>query len=70
MSPALARHPRAALAIGAVVLSGWLAAIGLAIGTDASTDVESRAAPNGAPAEGPVARPGKAGPGYSLDGAD
>jgi hypothetical protein len=67
MSPA--RHPRAGLAIGALVLAGWLAALGVAMADDGSTSAESRAAPNASGAEAPVDRPGWAGLGYyqSLD---
>jgi hypothetical protein len=36
-------HPRAGLAIGVVVLAGWLGAIGAAIVTDSSADAGSRA---------------------------
>jgi hypothetical protein len=70
VGPRRATHPRAGLAIGAAVLAGWLGAIGAAVATDGSTDAESRAAPKSAAAEGPVARPGRAGPGYHVDGAD
>jgi hypothetical protein len=64
MSPQRRKQPRAALAIGAVVLGGWLAALGVAIANDGSTDSDSRAAPGAAAADAPVARPGRAGPGY------
>jgi hypothetical protein len=65
MSPQRPRHPRAGLAIGAVVLAGWLSAIGAAIATDGSADVEDRAAPGAGTAETRVARPGRAGPAYN-----
>lgn len=65
MSPERPVYPRTGLAIGAVLLAGWLGAIGVAIASDDSTNAESRAAPSGAGAEAedPVARPGRAGPG-------
>jgi hypothetical protein len=57
-------HPRAGLAIGALVLGGWLAALGVAIANDGTSDRESGAVPGSPSADAPVARPGRAGPGY------
>jgi hypothetical protein len=66
MSPA--RHPRAGLAIGALVLLGWFAALGAAIADDGSTTAERLATPSSGTSDAPVARPGRAGPGYQVDG--
>jgi hypothetical protein len=63
------RQPRAGLAIGALMLVGWLAALGAAIADDGSTNAASRAAPSSGTSDAPVARPGRAGPGYQVDGA-
>ena len=46
------------------MLAGWLGALGVAIASDNSIGGESRAAPGATTAETPVARPGRAGPGY------
>jgi hypothetical protein len=43
-------HPRAGLAIGAVLLAGWMGALGAAVASDESTGKDSRT--------------GRAGPGY------
>jgi hypothetical protein len=70
MTPQRPQRPRAGLAIGAAVLLGWLGMIGVAIATDGSGDTDSRAAPKAGAADGPVARPGRAGPGYLGTEAD
>jgi hypothetical protein len=49
MNPQRYAHPRAGMAIGAVLLVGWFGAIGAAIATDDSGD---------------PSRTGRAGPGY------
>jgi hypothetical protein len=64
MTTARRSHPRAGLAIGALLLAVWLAALGVAIADDGSTNAESRAAPNASGTDAPVARLGRAGPGY------
>jgi hypothetical protein len=61
------RHPRAGLAIGALMLAAWLGALGAAIADDGSSNAESRAAPSAEASQTPVARPGRAGPGYHQD---
>jgi hypothetical protein len=64
MTPRRSQHPRAGLAIGAVVFLGWLGALGVAIASDGSSDGDTRAAPDAATQEAPVPRHGRAGPGY------
>jgi hypothetical protein len=63
-------HPRAGLAIGAALLAGWLGAIGAAVASDSSTEAASRATPKAPETGTPVARPGRAGPGYDPPTAD
>jgi hypothetical protein len=70
MSRARRAHPRAGLALGAVMLAAWLAALGAAIADDGSTNADSRATARDGTAEAPVARPGRAGPGYHVGGTD
>jgi hypothetical protein len=70
MNTQRALHPRAGLAIGAVLLTGWLGVIGAAIASDSSTETASSAAPKAPETGTPVARPGRAGPGYDPPTAD
>jgi hypothetical protein len=59
-------RPRAGLAIGAVLLAGWLGAIGIAIATDDDTGAtgSAGAAPGADVSDDASVRPGRAGPGY------
>jgi hypothetical protein len=63
-------HPRAGMAIGAAVIVGWLGAIGVAIASDDSPVVESRAVANGAAAEAPAPGAGRAAAGFQQAWAD
>jgi hypothetical protein len=70
MSTQRPRHPRAGIAIGLVLLVGWLGAIVASLATDSSSDVDTRAVPGARSAEQQFARPGAAGPGYRSAAAD
>jgi hypothetical protein len=59
-------HPRAGLAIGAVLLAGWLGAIGIAIANDDDTGASGSAGatPGGDVVDDESSGPGRAGPGF------
>jgi hypothetical protein len=64
MTPPRRPNPRVGLATAALLLAGWLAALGVAIASDGSGGSRESAAPAASDAEPRVARPGRAGPGY------
>jgi hypothetical protein len=64
------RHPRAGIAIGAVVLVAWLAAIALAATSDGSTGSGDSATPGSSAVQAPPARTGRAAPGYFQAGSE